>query len=67
MQPENNIGRVRPKVKSDLNGLPAGKGDSGMEYLTLGITVLLGNLIAHVIVRAIERRARESKRDKKRH
>lgn len=38
-----------------------------MEYLTLGITVLLGNLIAHVIVRAIERRARESKRDKKGH
>ncbi len=33
-----------------------------MDYLTFGIIVFLGDLIAHVIVRAIERRARKRKR-----
>lgn len=33
-----------------------------MDYLTFGIIVLLGDLIAHVIVRATERRTRKRKR-----
>lgn len=46
MQPENNIGRVQPKVKSDLKELSAGKGKLGM-----GLTEIL-SLVNLVLVSA---------------